>query len=64
MPSWVSVVTAVLVGAFGVWLSWLGKRSDQRKEDERKIETAPDDSKRLARIHKRVRELRKTTPAE
>ena len=64
MPSWVSVVTAVLVGAFGVWLAWLGKRSDQKAENERKIETAPDDSKRLARIHKRVRQLRKTTPFE
>ena len=64
MPSWVSFASAVLVGAFGVWLAWLGKRKDQRKEDERKIETAPDDARRLARIHKRVRELRKETYLE
>jgi hypothetical protein len=64
MPTWAGILVAVIASSFGVWLSWLSKRADQRKEDERKIETAPDDSKRLARIHKRVRELRKETPFE
>ena len=50
MPALAAVLASVIVGCFGIWLSWYAKKKEQDKKDDLIVKTNPADPDGIADI--------------